>query len=351
MITVRTLLLSSLAALAIAGAPARSAEDTDACRVPDATQPFDFASERNQLRGFIDLPPGPHPAVLILHGSGDSDVFHGSGFYLGRHELLRQTFREAGFATVVWDKAGNGCSTGGYSDGNPIREKAREALAALRALKQRDDIDTKRTGFWGISQGGWVAPMVAVQTHDVDFMILVSAPARDAVSQLEYQALTGLRARGVSDSEAAEAATHLRRAFAIMRAGGALAEYAAAVEPLQKYPSLRELGITQGSPQDYIRWQNEMDYLYRPDTALRELHQPVLALFGDRDALVNWSESVRIYREVFKESGNRDLTIKVFRNAGHNLMIDPGQRLADGYLLTMKSWLIRVVSKRNATRE
>ena len=62
--------------------------------------------------------------------------------------------------------------------------------------------------------------MAAIQTADVSFMILVSAPARDAVSQLEYQALNEMRATRVSETQLPDVASHLRRAFAIMRAGG-----------------------------------------------------------------------------------------------------------------------------------
>ncbi len=336
-----------LIALSLATAPTHSAGVPNKCQVPDGTLPFEFAAGQNHLRGFIDIPaaPGAHPVVLIVHGSGTTDVFRGTGVYNGQYETLRELFRDTGFATAVWDKAGDGCSTGGYANGNPIRERALETLAALRALKQRNDIDASRMGLWGISQGGWIGPMVAVQTDDVSFLILVSAPARDAVSQLEYQALAELRARGISETEVDDAGEHLRRAFAIMRAGGAVAEYSVAVEPLQKYSTLRDLGITVGTPENYRKWQDAMDFHYRPDTALRELHQPVLALFGEHDALVNWRESKRIFHQTFKDGGNRKVTIKVFKNADHNLMTGSSPHLIDAYLNTMRAWLTRVASK------
>src|SRR5688572_1956364 len=116
MITVRSLFFLVLAALGLEGEPAHAAGNPDKCAVPDATQAFEFVSGQNTLRGFIDLPPGPgpHPVILIIHGSGTTDVFHASTVYNGLYAELRQTFREAGFATAVWDKAGNGCSTGSY---------------------------------------------------------------------------------------------------------------------------------------------------------------------------------------------------------------------------------------------
>jgi uncharacterized protein len=338
------------AVLLLQGAWALAADDAERCSAPAGTQPFDFTFRESHLRGFIDFPAGsgPHAAVLVIHGSGRTDVFRGDPEYNGTYTALRDTFRSVGVATVIWDKAGNGCSSGSYSSGNPIRERAGEAAAALRALKDRPDIDASRMGLWGISQGSWVAPMAAIQIPDVKFLILVSAPARDAVSQLEYQALTALRTNGTPEAELRVAATHLRRALAIMRAGGSHETYVAAVEPLQKYAALRDLGITVGTPDSYHAWQNSIDYQYRPDTALRELQQPVLAVFGDRDVLVDWRDSVPILRESLHAAGNRDLTIKIFRNANHNLMTaDPDPHFVQGYLPLLRDWLRQHLDRRS----
>ncbi|HTE42641.1 MAG TPA: alpha/beta hydrolase [Steroidobacteraceae bacterium] len=328
-------------ALLLCRVSALAAADAARCSAPEGTQPFEFTSGENRLSGFIDFPrgQGPYPAVLIIHGSGGTDVFNGSNDYNGHYVSLRNEFRSVGVATVVWDKPGSGCSQGGYSNGNPITERATETVAALRALKGRSGIDASRMGLWGISQGGWVAPMAAVRTADVKFLIVVSAPARDAVSQLEYQALTLLKNNGVPDAELKIAGSHLRRAFAIMRAGGPVEEFSAAVEPLQRYPALRELGITVGTPDDYRAWQSSVDYQYRPDTALRELQQPVLAIFGNQDVLIDWNESARIYSETFRASGNQDTTIKIFRNATHELKSPGSESYAKDYLSTMRAWL------------
>ena len=90
-----------------------------------------------------------------------------------------------------------------------------------------------------------------------------------------------------------------------------------------------------------------MDYHYRPDTALRELQQPVLAVFGDRDVLVDWCDSVSILRESFRAGGNPDLTIKVFRNADHNLMTaGPDSQFVKGYLPLLSDWLRQHLDRR-----
>ena len=85
------------------------------------------------LRGFIDLPENreKHPAILIVHGGVDTDVTV-DPYY----EEMRRAFRAAGIATVIWDKAGNGCSSGRYSSALPLQERVSETLAAVAMLQE-----------------------------------------------------------------------------------------------------------------------------------------------------------------------------------------------------------------------
>ncbi len=327
-----------------------------ACTVPAGTSAFEFTSGQNTLRGFIDRPAsaGRHPAILIIHGSGSTDVTHGDGGYNSSYDELRAAFRRSGFATVIWDKAGNGCSEGRYAIGTPLVERTDETVAAADALAKRDDIDPTRIGLWAISIGAWSAPMAAVRRPEIAFLIVVSAPGGDALAENEYYALSRLRESGVSTAEAQAAVETLRRAYALANAGATHREFLAAIEPLEKYPVFgTELGITE-SPQmktspvaeaTFRTNQQARDSLLRADTYLRELHQPTLAIFGGRDTQVDWRASVRAYRESFALAGNRELTIKVFDDVGHNLYRDGAadsshhSRFVAGYIELMVEWL------------
>lgn len=99
------------------------------CVAPDGATLIEFRSDANVLRGFIDLPrrTGKHPAIMIVHGGADTDVTAVSPYW----DELRRAFTRAGIATVMWDKAGQGCSSGKYVSRLPIRERAMEVLAAL----------------------------------------------------------------------------------------------------------------------------------------------------------------------------------------------------------------------------
>ena len=62
-------------------------------------------------------------------------------------------------------------------------------------------------------------------------------------------------------------------------------------------------------------------------------------MFGDHDVLVDWRESVAIYRESFKRANNHDLTVKIFKGADHNIYGIGRTKSVDGYADVMTGWL------------
>jgi uncharacterized protein len=314
------------------------------CVPPAGTTLVEFQSGANLLRGFIDLPQriGKHPAILIIHGARPTDVTEGTDYYTE----LRKAFSRVGIATLIWDKAGNGCSSGAYSSELPIRERATETLAALKVLKKRSDIDSSRIGMWALSQGGWVAPMTAVRSNDIAYLILVSGPGRDAISQGAYLGLNLLREAGLGAIESEKAYGALRRASAIALGGGSPQELNAALEPLQTYSVLHQAGMPDLTNATYLRtFQTDPEWSLSADVFLRQLHVPTLAIFGERDTQVDWRESIGLYREAFAQGNNRDLTIKTFKDADHDMLPLPTPKrvrdsvFVDGYIDAMIQWL------------
>ncbi|WP_052631284.1 alpha/beta hydrolase family protein [Pseudoxanthomonas suwonensis] len=337
-------LAAALVLAVLAASPARAQE---ACTLPAGTEPFAFESGGNRLRGFVDLPEGagPHPAVVFVHGAGPTDVSGRDPGFNGSYDRLRAVFRRTGIATVAWTKAGDGCSEGGYAADAVLVDRASETVAAVAALRQRQDIDPERIGLWAISQGGWIAPMAAVRDPRIAFLIVVSGPGREAGADTAYHFSQLLRRQGVGDAEADQAAATLRRALAIAGAGGSREEFLAATAPLERYPLFARMGIGDTAETDWLG----PDHLLRADTYLAQLRQPTLAIFGDRDVMVDWRASVDAYRDAFARGGNPALTIRVFEGADHGLFpaIDrPRDReergrtaYVDGYPELMAGWL------------
>ena len=133
------------------------------------TEEVRFRSGDDTLSGVLVLPdaPGPHPAIALVFGSGRTDRnYHGVAPHLWRH------FARHGFACLAWDKPGVGKSTGDYN-AQTFRDRADEALAAVRFLRGRAEIRKDRVGLWGHSQGGTVAMLAASLSGDVAFLIEV----------------------------------------------------------------------------------------------------------------------------------------------------------------------------------
>lgn len=235
---------------------------------------------------------------------------------------LRDAFRKIGFATAVWDKPGNGCSDGKYVSSLPLRERTTEAIQAIAALKQRPDIDLSRIGLWALSQGGWIAPMIAVRSEDLKFMIVVSGPGRDAMSQGAYYASNEVRRHGGSRDEALQVRAILNRAGAIGVSGGSVDELRKVFAPLTKYRVLHDMGVFDVTTKGFMAAaQTNPEWTQSADLLLREVSLPTLAIFGEEDTVVDWRESMAVYRDAFARSGStHQLTIKTFARADHNIV-------------------------------
>lgn len=153
-------------------------------------QELEFVSQGVTLSGTLWLPdgPGPHPAIVVVHGSGRQT--RGSAINAAQH------FNRLGIAVLGYDKRGVGESGGVYVGQQNGSEQnltllARDAAAGIDLLRARADIDTNQIGLWGVSQAGWIVPMAAVFAPDVMFTVLVSGPTVTVGEENFYSQLTG----------------------------------------------------------------------------------------------------------------------------------------------------------------
>lgn len=108
-----------------------------------------FDSEGHPLRGLLYLPagPGPHPAVLMLHGLPGNE----------RNGDLTHALRSQGYAVLCFSWRGSWATPGRFSLGNAVAD-ARAGLAFLRGeAGPRGDVDPRRILLLGHSFGGGVA--------------------------------------------------------------------------------------------------------------------------------------------------------------------------------------------------
>ncbi|MEO9485103.1 MAG: CocE/NonD family hydrolase [Ekhidna sp.] len=160
-----------------------------------------FVSGDLRLSGTVMLPKGkgPFPAVVFLHGSGESTR--------DQNIWRAKKFVKNGYIALVYDKRGTGESQGTKDDWRyfSFDSLAQDAIAAIDYLKTRSDVKAQKIGIVAASQSGWVAPIVANKSNDVSFLIMISASVSTVAEDRLFERATRLANEGFNKMEVAEA--------------------------------------------------------------------------------------------------------------------------------------------------
>ncbi len=159
-----------------------------------------FANGPVELAGTIFSPRfgGPHPGVVLIHGSGATDRSHVAGHakWLARN----------GFSAMAYDKRGTGESGGAPDETRyfDFADLAGDAKAALAGLRAQDAVDAARCGLLAFSQGGWVAPMVARSDSDLRFLAIVSGAVATIAEDRLFERGARLAREGFDENDRRE---------------------------------------------------------------------------------------------------------------------------------------------------
>lgn len=264
------------------------------------------------------------PTVLVLHGSGSDG--RANPFY----RALAATFARAGYATFVYDKRGSGSSTGSLM-AVPFQQLIDDAVAVAERLKKHPRVDPKRIVIWGGSEGGSIAPEVAVRTR-ASAVMTQSASGVPFWRQNQFQNIRELRLRGLPEADIANE----------LKVHEAAMDYARTGEGWDRFAAMRAEGshLRITNPADDIWWKwygTKLDY--EPTKWLKEINVPILAVWGGDDALVPVEES----RDSFEHSlsHNRLAELKVFDGADHGLAKNGHLMQLETYVTWMTALLAR----------
>jgi dienelactone hydrolase len=161
-----------------------------------AEMQYEDISFRNEMQGItlggmLFAPPGagPFPAAVIIHGSGTSS--RENRWYL----TLTKHLQDNGIAVLLPDKRGSEKSQGNWRTSD-FHDLATDTIAAIQYLDNVTRVDISRVGVIGMSQGGWIAPIVADQTENVAFLVSMVGSAATPDEQLSYEENYNLRQMG-----------------------------------------------------------------------------------------------------------------------------------------------------------
>lgn len=276
------------------------------------------------LAGTLTLPstPGPFPAVLLVSGSGP----HDRNEWLMGHKpflVLADHLARRGIAVLRVDDRGTARSTGSFASATSV-DFSSDALAGIAFLKSRPEINAKRMGIIGHSEGGLIGPMVAVTSVDVAFLVLMAGPSVTGEEGLFEQAQLLKRAGGATEEAVAANRRFQEQAFGILKtepdpvaAEKLLRDAAKALAEAQSPQGGKPASVDEGE----IRRMNSPWYrfflTYDPRVSLRQLTIPVLAMYGERDLQVPPRPHLSEMGKALKSAGNTDHQIVEMPGLNH----------------------------------
>jgi uncharacterized protein len=264
--------------------------------------------------------PGRFAAVVLITGSGPQnrdEALAGHRPFL----VLADALTRRGIVVLRCDDRGVGQSTGDYETATTF-DFAEDALAEVAALRARADVDPARLGLLGHSEGAMIAPIAAVRSTDIKFVVLLAPPAVPGDQTLYLQSAAIAKASGATDAQIAGAAAVNREIFAVVAAapdGGA-----AAKELRARYEALPQaardaLGQHPGGVDAEIKhvtspWFRTFLTL-DPRVYLRKLAVPVLAVVGERDLQVVPGANLPELRQALRD--NPHVTVRELPGLNH----------------------------------
>lgn len=310
-------------------------------------------AEGVKLAGTFTRPmaDGKYPAVVLISGSGpqdrDESILGHKPFLVLADHLTRK-----GIAVLRCDDRGVGKSTGKQSTATSA-DFATDVAACVQYLKTRSDVDAKRIGLAGHSEGGLIAPMVAAEhPDDVAFIVLLAGPGLPGDQLLGDQLTAILKASGKSDAEVAKLKA---RQQALLKAAMKGADAKALVEIALKHSDgqteeeKKQLSDESAMKAILNPW---MLYFLKTDPrpTLKKVRCPVLAVNGEFDLQVTPKENLAAVAAALKEGGNAKVTIKEFPGLNHlfqhtktGMVSEYGtieETLAPEMLETVTSWIL-----------
>ena len=320
-------------------------------RQPARETPTTFDSAGTRLAGQLIEPAEPadpeRPLVVLVHGSEKTSAIGSIYAYM----LAAQ-----GVSVFVFEKRGTGSSEGEYTQNFELL--ADDAAAALAQARRLAAGRFGRAGFFGGSQGGWVAPLAATRSQAefvaVGFGLVVS-PIEEDREQLLDEARTlklGKAAEAQLDRLSRATSVLVRSHFATgyselarTRAAIGSAPWAEKIEGEYSGDMLR-MSDADLRRIGRARFDNlELIWDYDAVGALRRLHVPLLWVLAGEDREAPIAQT----RKALTSRANAGLPLDayLFPDTDHGIVefrtnqdgSRTPTRIADGYLKLLADWI------------
>lgn len=285
-----------------------------------------------------------HPALVLLHGSSTNLK---SNFI-----FEADYFAKLGFEVLIFDKRGNGKSTGNYylSSYDDLIE---DAIVCLETMYKRESVNKEKIGLWGFSQGAMLSPIIISKTSIPKFLI---AKSPEIVSVTEAAAFSDslriINSGGAELNGKIVAESH-RKVEKMIREGKSYNEVELFIQQNAQQNNFMNQTALYGNividKNEFtgFYWQGRKEYFV---PFWKNVNIPTLVVFGERDNIVNAEKNNSILESLNKEN----FDIKIFPKANHDLkkIFNPTTdtefdwpRIIDGYSDYIEKWIKSEIEK------
>jgi len=289
---------------------------------------FENKTHKLTLAGTLTMPleGSNYTTVIMITGSGgqnrDEELLGHKPFLVIADYLTRN-----GYAVLRYDDRGIGESTGNYLTAT-TEDFAADALSAVEFLKTRNEINHSMIGMIGHSEGGIIAPMAAVKSGDVAFIVLMAGIGIPGDSILYLQGELIQRAEGTSEEEIRETARVQRKLFKMIKEISDDEILKSKIKEIfwEEYALLSDEDKSKmGDPEVYLNTQMKtttspwFKYFvkYDPVPVLEKVKCPVLAINGEKDLQVPPKENLSAIESALKRGGNKNYETKMLPGLNH----------------------------------
>jgi len=318
-------------------------------------------AENIKLAGTLTLPKNVKkpPVAILINGSGahdrDCNIMGHKPFL-----VIADYLTTNGIAVLRFDERGTAKSEGNYSKATTF-DLASDVEAGITYLKTRKDINNKKIGLIGHSEGGAIAPIIASKSKNVKFIVLMAGPGVRGDKIMYTQNEKILPLYGYSD-EALEIQLELNSTFYNIileeennnintKIDEYIENYLTENKDSKTLPYIlnetnkKQFGKIYANPwlREFIR--------FNPKPFLIKTKCPVLAINGDKDLQVLSKLNLNAIESALKTAKNKDVTIKEFKSLSHLFQTaETGmpneygtieETIAPQVLETIKDWILK----------
>jgi pimeloyl-ACP methyl ester carboxylesterase len=289
---------------------------------------FENVKDGIKLAGTFTYPKegSDFPALVMISGSGAQDrdelAFNHKPFLVIADHLTKN-----GIAVLRFDDRGIGKSKGVFA-GATTKDFAEDVLAAVEYLKTRKEIDKKKIGLIGHSEGGIIAPMIASENQDISFIVLLAGPGIPGDELILKQSQLIMETEGQKQEAIDNSMNVNRKLYALAKSDADTSVISSKVKEYihEFYLTLSEEDKKTMPPEERFTQRQQKIILspwfryflkYDPRPALEKVKCAVLALNGEKDIQVPPKENLSAIEEALKKGGNGKFRVIEFPGLNH----------------------------------